>query len=139
MLNSPKLIFDIETVGQDFELLDETSKEYFLKFAETEEKIQEAVSETINLVRLVNAYVEKQAPWKAAKTDLARAGTILYTATEALRISAILLSPVMPAKCETVLDVLSAKDSSPQWGQLKVGTKLKSHEALFPRLETAKK
>ena len=98
-------------------------------------KIQEAVSETINLVRLVNAYVEKQAPWKAAKTDLARAGTILYTATEALRISAILLSPVMPAKCETVLDVLSAKDSSPKWGELKAGTKLKSHEALFPRLE----
>ncbi len=32
----PKIVFDIETVGQDFELLDETSKEYFLKFAETE-------------------------------------------------------------------------------------------------------
>ena len=38
----PKIIFDIETVGQDFELLDETSKEYFLKFAETEENIKEA-------------------------------------------------------------------------------------------------
>ena len=38
----PKIVFDIETVGQDFELLDETSKEYFLKFAETEEKVQEA-------------------------------------------------------------------------------------------------
>ncbi len=38
----PKIVFDIETVGQDFELLDETSKEYFLKFAETEEKKEEA-------------------------------------------------------------------------------------------------
>lgn len=38
----PKIIFDIETVGQDFELLDDTSKEYFLKFAETEEKKEEA-------------------------------------------------------------------------------------------------
>lgn len=38
----PKIIFDIETVGQDFELLDETSKEYFLKFAETDEKKEEA-------------------------------------------------------------------------------------------------
>ncbi|OGX27959.1 MAG: hypothetical protein A2787_07200 [Omnitrophica WOR_2 bacterium RIFCSPHIGHO2_01_FULL_48_9] len=38
----PKIVFDIETVGQDFDLLDEASKEYFLKFAETEEKIEEA-------------------------------------------------------------------------------------------------
>lgn len=38
----PKIVFDIETVGQDFELLDEVSKEYFLKFAETEEKVKEA-------------------------------------------------------------------------------------------------
>lgn len=37
-----KVIFDIETVGQDFELLDETSKEYFLKFAESDEEKEEA-------------------------------------------------------------------------------------------------
>ena len=34
------VIFDIETVGQDFEILDEISKEYFLKFAKTDEEIQ---------------------------------------------------------------------------------------------------
>lgn len=37
-----KIVFDIETVGQDFEALDEASKEYFLKFAETEEEKEEA-------------------------------------------------------------------------------------------------
>lgn len=37
-----KVIFDIETVGTDFELLDDTSKEYFLKFADTPEKEEEA-------------------------------------------------------------------------------------------------
>ncbi|MFH1360430.1 MAG: ribonuclease H-like domain-containing protein [Candidatus Omnitrophota bacterium] len=36
------IIFDVETVGQDFELLDETSKEYFLKYAETDQKKDEA-------------------------------------------------------------------------------------------------
>ena len=102
-------------------------------------KVQEAVSETINLVRLVNAYVEKQAPWKVAKTDLPRAGTILYTATEALRIAAILLLPVMPAKCERVLEILGAVGSTPKWGGLKKGVQLPSHEALFPRLELDKK
>jgi DNA polymerase elongation subunit (family B) len=33
----PKLIFDIETVGVDFESLDDKSKEILLRFAETEE------------------------------------------------------------------------------------------------------
>ena len=35
----PTIIFDIETVGQDFESLDEISKEYFLRFAKTDEEI----------------------------------------------------------------------------------------------------
>jgi len=38
----PKVIIDIETVGCDFELLDDISKEYLLKFAETEKDIEEA-------------------------------------------------------------------------------------------------
>lgn len=38
----PAIIFDIETVGEDLELLDEASQEYFLKFAKTEEEIEEA-------------------------------------------------------------------------------------------------
>lgn len=38
----PRLIFDIETIGVDFEKLDEKSKEFVLKFAETSEEEQEA-------------------------------------------------------------------------------------------------
>ena len=76
-----------------------------------------------------------QAPWAVAKKDLARAGTILYTATESVRVAAVFLSPVMPFKTKEVLDVLGAMDSKVQWGGLKSGTPLKSHQALFPRLE----
>ena len=38
----PKLIFDIETVGVELESLDEKSKEFVLKFAETKEDQEEA-------------------------------------------------------------------------------------------------
>jgi len=100
--------------------------------------VNDAIEEVLQCVRLVNKYLEHQAPWKVAKTDLARAGTILYTATEALRISAVHLAPVMPFKVKAVLEVLDAVGTGPAWGQLKVGTKLKTHEALFPRLEIAK-
>jgi hypothetical protein len=39
---SKKIIIDIETIGSDFESFDEMSKEYLLKYAETEEEIKEA-------------------------------------------------------------------------------------------------
>lgn len=39
---SGKIVLDIETIGSDFDSFDEMSKEYLLKFASTEEEIQEA-------------------------------------------------------------------------------------------------
>jgi hypothetical protein len=39
---SKKIIIDIETIGRDFESFDEISKEYILKYAETEEEIKAA-------------------------------------------------------------------------------------------------
>jgi methionyl-tRNA synthetase len=102
-------------------------------------KIHEAIDETLNLVRLVNKYLESQAPWKLAKTDLPSASRVLYVAAEALRLSAALLKPVMPSKTQTVLDILGAGNSGLTWGELKSGTKLQTHEALFPRIEVEKK
>ena len=37
-----KIVFDVETVGHDFDTLDEASQKYFLKFAENAEEIEEA-------------------------------------------------------------------------------------------------
>ena len=37
----PRLIFDIETVGKDFESLDQTTQEYLLRYAETEDEKDE--------------------------------------------------------------------------------------------------
>lgn len=113
------------------------------KVKETEDcvnelRIEAAINSTMLIVQEANKYMEKQAPWKVAKTDLERAGTILYTATEALRVSAVLLKPVMPKKAEEVLAVLDAVGTKAEWGGLKPGTKLKSHEALFPRIEIEK-
>ncbi len=42
----PKVVFDIETVGADFESLDETAKEYFMKFAETDKEKEDAKNST---------------------------------------------------------------------------------------------
>lgn len=101
-------------------------------------RIHDAIEESIKLVRCVNAYLEKQAPWRIAKEDLKRCGTILYVATEALRISAFYLSPVMPLKTKEILEILGALNSRSSWGGLKKQTKIKPHGALFPRIEFSK-
>jgi len=98
-------------------------------------RVNEAIEEVMSFIRMVNTYLEKQAPWKVAKVDLKRAETILYVSTEALRLSAVLLIPVMPEKSKTVLKILSALESKANWGELKPSTQLQSHPALFPRIE----
>jgi len=102
-------------------------------------RVHDAIDQTMALVRTVNAYIEKQAPWKVVKTDMARTGTILYVAAEALRIAAVFLSPVMPEKIKQVLNVLGDDGAGTAWGGLRSGVQLKTHEALFPRIETEKK
>jgi DNA polymerase elongation subunit (family B) len=42
MSSVPRLIFDIETIGNDFESFDDTSKEFIVKFARTPEEEQTA-------------------------------------------------------------------------------------------------
>jgi methionyl-tRNA synthetase len=69
------------------------------------------------------------------KEDKRAAGKVLYTAGEALRISALLLSPVMPNRTKTLLDILDAFDSNQKWGGLKPGTQLNDHAPLFPRIK----
>lgn len=100
-----------------------------------EYKVQEAITLTLDFVRVLNKYMEAQAPWKLARTDMKAAGRVLHTAAEGLRIATIMLAPVMPQKTADVLSILGAGKTSAVWGQLKPGTLLKAHPPLFPRIE----
>lgn len=53
---SKKIVVDIETIGKDFESFDDMSKEYLLKFAETDEEIKEA-KETLGFSPLTGEIV----------------------------------------------------------------------------------
>ena len=97
-------------------------------------KINEAIEEIMQFVRSVNKYLELNAPWKMVKIDKINAGNILYVAGEALRISAILLSPVMPSRTSLLLEAFNAKKSTLNWGELQSGSIIRDHSPLFPRL-----
>jgi len=70
-----------------------------------EMKINDAINHTFKFIREVNKYLEITAPWKLLKKDIDSAGKILYTAAESLRITALILSPIMPNRAQTVFDI----------------------------------
>ena len=98
-------------------------------------RLNEAIENTMQYIRSVNKYMEENAPWKLVKEDKSAAGRILYTAGEALRLGAVLLSPVMPNRTAILLDTLNAPGVDLSWGGLKPGETLKDHEPLFPRVK----
>lgn len=75
-----------------------------------------------------NNYIAKTEPWKAAKTDLPRAGTILNTALNLIYLYAHLLAPIMPQTAKKMLTVLN-KPANFVWPNEKAESFLKTLKA----------
>ena len=102
------------------------------------------------VISLANKYIVTNEPWvlvkDAAKRD--RLATVLYTLLEILRILALVLRPVMTETAAKMTHGLGLEEGDPLvcrlavggiWGGLPSGTRLRSIEALFPRIEVEKK
>ena len=96
------------------------------------------------VVREMNGYVDKSAPWKLFKEkNEAALSNVLYTLAEGLRLIAIYLYPFMPSSAEKIWDALGIeaeiKESSfaedAEWGKIQDGIKVKKCPPLFPRVE----
>jgi methionyl-tRNA synthetase len=92
-------------------------------------------------VATCNAYIEMTAPWKLAK-DSERAEALdhaLFVLTEALRIVAIVISPVLPNAAREILYQLNLKSeyalADTNWGGLPSKHQLGKPVPLFPRIE----
>ena len=101
--------------------------------------LNEALSRTMAVVSEINGYLERTAPWKQAKAGQAeRVATILYYATEALRVTGILLQPVLPERMAELWRRLGWRPPASLrdglgWGRLQVGTRVVAGPPLFPR------
>lgn len=104
-------------------------------------KMNQALDTVLQLVRHANKYINDEAPWSVAKTDLPRAGTVLYYVLEVFRLSATLLSPVIPGKMDALLHQLGLDTQALklEWGVLAAGTQTQKPEVLFPRQEYIEK
>ncbi|HEU4354965.1 MAG TPA: methionine--tRNA ligase [Actinomycetota bacterium] len=105
----------------------------------------EGLADVWDIVTRANQYLVEKEPWKVAKDEgrVEELGSILYAATETLRILAILIQPIMPGAAERLWEQLGVGEplghqrvpESVTWGQLRPGTQTAKGGALFPRLE----
>ena len=100
-----------------------------------------STAEVISYLKMINQFVETQAPWKMAKEDPKAAAIVLRDTLEALRISAILLSPILKKKMASLFECLNynfnisdAENECKKWYALTTGSKINKPEPLFPRI-----
>ncbi len=134
--------------GSDEELVRycrETVKLYRENFDKLQ--ITKALDNTWELIAVCNKYLVAHEPWKMAQDPAKRPrlGTVLFNAAEALRIIAVILSPVLPDGSRAILEQMKAvsggKTWSPEslsWGGLKAGSQLGKIEPVYPRLDRKK-
>ena len=70
-------------------------------------RFREALKEAMNIARLGNKYLADTEPWKAVKTDPARAETILNIASQITANTASAIEPFMPFSAEKILRMLA--------------------------------
>ncbi|HEX4441494.1 MAG TPA: methionine--tRNA ligase [Thermoanaerobaculia bacterium] len=102
-----------------------------------------AIEAVWKLLTAVNGYVVAKEPWKIRKAEGSgsdRLHRILSAAAEGVRLSAVMLSPFIPASSRRIFAAfgLPAEDPRPEdlaWGRLPVSTALAETPPLFPRAD----
>jgi methionyl-tRNA synthetase len=102
-------------------------------------RLRAALSSLLAGAQATNQYLSELEPWKTAKTDMARTGTTLHTALQAISGLAAGFAPFLPATSIKVLDTLGVDTSArqPAWSRTDVpaGTKLGPAVPLFSKVD----
>jgi methionyl-tRNA synthetase len=97
-----------------------------------------------DLIRATNAYIEDRQPWALNKAgEATKTAAVLGDCLEALRIVALLASPVIPNAAAELWRRLGLEGTPEDqrlpdaavWGRLPAGGRLEKGAPLFPRFE----
>ncbi|MCD7936525.1 MAG: methionine--tRNA ligase [Tannerellaceae bacterium] len=128
--------------------LTEYDQQTFADFANVKEEVErlldtyhfrEAQKEAMNLARIGNKYLADTEPWKLAKTDMARVGTILNIALQITANLAIAFEPFLPYSMQKLNAMLNVEPLG--WNRLgstellPEGHQLNAPELLFEKIE----
>jgi methionyl-tRNA synthetase len=83
----------------------------------------------------VNAYLNEREPWKTAKEDLARTGSTLFVALNAVAGINLAFTPYLPFSSTAVRETLGLAEEGWAMPAVAVGTRLGAPEPLFVKVE----
>lgn len=104
-------------------------------------KFREAQKEAMNLARIGNKYLADTEPWKLAKTDMQRVGTILNIALQISANLSIVFEPFLPFSSAKLRGLLQLENWN--WSSLgsldllATGSSIAPAELLFEKIEDA--
>ncbi len=102
-------------------------------------KFREALREAMNVARAGNKYLADSEPWKLAKTDPERVGTILNLALQICADLAVVFEPFLPFMSEKLCRMLGLEslgwDMAGRFDLLPAGRQLGEVELLFEKIE----
>ncbi len=106
--------------------------------------VQDAIDDIFALIRRSNKYIDETSPWALAKDEANkdRLATVLYNLLEAIRVSAVLLTPYLPETSEKIFNQIHTAqrdyDSILEFGALEDGIKVEEKpELLYARIDAA--
>jgi methionyl-tRNA synthetase len=142
-------VCDLDARGPDAELL-AVAERAVTGMRDAYERLapDQGIAAAWTLVRRANQYIEETAPWKLAKDEgqRERLATVLNALLESVRLSALLLTPVIPGSCARIREGLKSEGSEEAlslqaavWAPLENRPRepLTKPRPLFPRIEAA--
>jgi methionyl-tRNA synthetase len=133
-------------INMDFKKKWDEVREYSIKCV-SEFRFNDYLSKVWELINMANKYIEDSQPWNVAKSqeekDVKKLDEILYTLIESLRLSSLMLIPVIPGTCKKIFAQMGInKDISELnlykdglWGSFAGSTRLEPRVILFPRIK----
>ncbi|MHB1376974.1 MAG: methionine--tRNA ligase [Candidatus Humimicrobiaceae bacterium] len=133
-------------INMDFKKKWDEVREYAIGCV-SEFRFNDYLSKVWELINMSNKYIEDSQPWNVAKSreekDIKKLDEILYTLIESLRLSSMMLIPVIPKTCKKIFAQIGInKDISDfnlyrdgLWGSFAGSTRLEPREILFPRIK----
>ena len=103
-------------------------------------RFRDALKDAMSIARVGNKYISDTEPWKVAKTDMARTGTILNVCLQICASLGVVFEPFTPFAAEKLRRML---DSRLDWDKvgsqdfLPAGHKINEAQLLFEKIEDA--
>ncbi len=102
-----------------------------------QQDFSQALEAIVQLASQGNVFIDQQAPWKLAKTNVVLMGDVLYTLAQVIRYLGVLLQPFMPDSANKMLNLLGVDLQDRQLSSLSKpltsGAALPTPEVIFPR------